>query len=73
MNHAHQERLASDLAAIFRPLLPTDVSIDLKSRLMLYVHLTGSVVLWAMISGEDEAQRLLGEWKDNVRKTMFSP
>ena len=73
LNHAHQERLASDLAAIFRPLLPTDVRIDLKSRLMLYVHLTGSVVLWAMISGEDEAQRMLGEWKDNVRKTMFSP
>lgn len=72
LNMAHQRRLTLILKETLAPLLPTDSKIDLETRLMLFVYLSGAAVRRAMIEDEDTAGRILDEWKASVRKTLFS-
>ena len=73
LNLSHQQRLTNILCEKFRPLLPPDSTIDLETRVMLFVYLSGAAVRRAMLESEENARPILEEWKANVRKTMFTP
>lgn len=73
LNLSHQQRLTNILCEKFRPLLPRDTTIDLETRVMLFVYLSGAAVRRAMLENEENARPVLEEWKANVRKTMFTP
>ncbi|SMD16787.1 TetR family transcriptional regulator [Rhizobium sp. RU36D] len=73
LNQRHIDRLSVILCDVFRPLLPKDAGIDLDARVRLFVYLSGSIVRFALIQDEKTAQRVLTEWKTNIRKTLFTP
>ncbi|WP_170253410.1 MULTISPECIES: TetR/AcrR family transcriptional regulator [Alphaproteobacteria] len=72
LNTDHQARLTGMLCDIFRPLLPEDSKVDLETRVMLFVYLTGAVVRRAMIEDDQKARCILDEWKRSIRGTMFT-
>ncbi|MHA7969880.1 TetR/AcrR family transcriptional regulator [Rhizobium sp. CAU 1783] len=73
LNTDHQARLTAIMCKIFRPLLPEGSAIDLEIRVMLFVYLTGATVRRAMIEDDRTARRILDEFKNSVRKAMFTP
>ncbi|MCL6705399.1 TetR family transcriptional regulator [Pseudomonas sp. R2.Fl] len=73
LNMSHQQRLTQILCEIFRPLLPKGKAIDLETRVTLFVYLSGATARRAMVESEENARRILDEWKASVRKTMFTP
>ncbi|MBO3758983.1 TetR family transcriptional regulator [Ciceribacter sp. L1K22] len=72
LNVNHQQRLTQILCDAFRPLLPQGSAIDLETRVMLFVYLSGAAVRRAMIEDDATARRILDEFKASVRKTLFS-
>lgn len=72
LNSDHQTRLTRILCDIFRPLLPEGSKIDLETRVLLFVYLTGAVVRRAMIADDKMARRILDEWKRSIHATIFA-
>lgn len=72
LNQAHVDRLAKILLALFARLLPPQSQVDLEARLVLFIYLTGSLVRYAMSQECSMASRLVQEWRNNVRTTLFA-
>lgn len=72
LNRLHFERMAAILSRVLLPLLPPGFQGDFEMRLTQMVHLSGSVVRFALSADEATARRALQEWKRTVKLTLFT-
>lgn len=73
LNQRHIDRITGIFHDIFAPLLPEGSGIDIEARVRVYIYVSGSILRFAFTQNEEMARRLIGEWKANIAKTMFTP
>ncbi|MFJ6322847.1 MULTISPECIES: TetR/AcrR family transcriptional regulator [unclassified Rhizobium] len=72
LNILHSNRVAEIFLDSIQPLLPAENRIDLKARTQLFSHLIGASVRFAIMSDDEMAKRMLGEWKRVIRATLLA-
>lgn len=72
LNILHSNRVAEIFLDSIQPLLPAENRIDLKARTQLFSHLIGASVRFAIMSDDEMAKRMLGEWKWVIRATLLA-
>ncbi|WFU02534.1 TetR/AcrR family transcriptional regulator [Rhizobium sp. CB3171] len=72
LNIQHSNRVAEIFLKGIEPHIPAGSQIDLQARAQLFSHLIGASVRLAIMSDRSLAIRMLSEWKQVIRATLFA-
>ncbi|MFS8113298.1 TetR/AcrR family transcriptional regulator [Rhizobium jaguaris] len=72
LNIQHSNRVAEIFLTGIEAYIPAGSEIDLQARTQLFSHLIGASVRLAVMSEKSLAVRMLSEWKQVIRATLFA-
>ncbi|AYG58183.1 TetR/AcrR family transcriptional regulator [Rhizobium jaguaris] len=72
LNIQHSNRVAEIFLTGIEAYIPAGSEIDLHARTQLFSHLIGASVRLAVMSEKSLAVRMLNEWKQVIRATLFA-